>query len=182
MKKTAAKAIVVLALLIFAITGCGKAQKTEGQMPGKDTGTQMTANAWESADALKDALQKQYGFECETVGPDEWEGGNPAYFLTGYAEDGGPYVYVDIAYKKETNRVIYMEWYFDPENTTTEYRKEASCMALRVPDDIRTAAGLLDADVLPDYEKAELSDCMLYVMTIEEDGYTSFNVQFTDIR
>lgn len=66
MKKTAAKAIVVLALLIFAITGCGKAQKTEGQMPGKDTGTQMTANAWESADALKDALQKQYGFLIQT--------------------------------------------------------------------------------------------------------------------
>lgn len=44
------------------------------------------------------------------------------------------------------------------------------------------AVWLLDTDVLPDYEKAELSDCMLYVMTIEEDGYTSFNVQFTDIR
>lgn len=84
----------------------------------------MTANAWESAEALKGVLQELYGYECETINASDWEDGNPAYFLDGYKEDGTPYAHVEIAYDESTGRVIYMEWYFDPENTTVEERKQ----------------------------------------------------------
>ena len=170
------KTIAVLILVSLAVLGCGKTQKA------KETKIEnMTENAWESADALKGALQELYGFECEASGADGWGAGSPAYFLTGYTKNGEPYINVDIAYDESTNRVIYMEWYFDPEKTTAKERKEAVCTALRDPDDIQKTTELLDMDPLPDYEEKELSDCMLYVMTVEENGYTALCVQFTDI-
>ena len=172
------KAITILMIISLVILGCGKTQKAEDQQP-KEIGIK---NAWENAGALKDAIQEKYGYECENVSADDWEGGNPAYFLDGYTEEGEQYAHVEIAYDKSTNHVIYMEWYFDPENTTAEERKKASCIALRNQGDIQKVTELVDTDSLPDYEEAELSDCMLYVMTIEEDGYTALDVQFTDIQ
>lgn len=172
------KAIAIFILVSLAVLGCGKTKEAEDPGP-KET---RTKNAWENAETLKNAIQEQYGYTCETVSADDWEGRNPAYFLDGYTEEGEQYAHVEIAYDKGTNHVIYMEWYFDPENTTAEERKKAACIALRNKDDIKKTAGLVDTDSLPDYEEAELSDCMLYVMTIEEDGYTALDVQFTDIR
>ena len=172
------KAIAIFILVSLAVLGCGKTKEAEDSQP-KETETQ---NTWENAETLKDAIQEQYGYACETVSADNWEGENPAYFLDGYTEEGEQYAHVEIAYDKSTNHVIYMEWYFDPENTTAEERKKAACIALRNKDDIKKTAGLVDTDSLPDYEEKKLSDCMLYVMTLEEDGYQAIDVQFTDIK